>query len=97
MHWINKQRLFDILTIELLAHKYLYYIKGYSVISDTQYDNLEKLWEVEGYRLGFNMPNYKWVDFPDAHYLAQTAIAISPDAGVETYNRCIGLVATKRV
>jgi hypothetical protein len=89
---------FDALTVELLAHKYRYYILSQPVISDSQYDQLEKAWESEGMRLGFDMENYEpWVDFPSGHPFASVGVRAAAVVGLSSWSKCIQLAAHWKV
>jgi NAD-dependent DNA ligase len=65
---------FEKLTIELLKHKYAYYILCSPIISDYEFDMLERDWMNLGRKLGVDMDNYPhWVDFDEEHPLAGKA------------------------
>ena len=67
-----KQIAFNVLTLELLQHKYRYYLQSAPIVSDTEYDRLEKEWTVLGTALGYEMDYYEpWVDFPTEHIYAK--------------------------
>lgn len=62
---------FESLTIKLLQHKYEYYVLFDTVISDHEYDKLEREWEKMGIELGIDMDNYpNWIGFDENHPLA---------------------------
>jgi len=69
---------FNEMTLELLIHKYRYYIQDSPIVSDYTYDTLEHRWTKLGNSLGIDMENYQnWVDFPVAHPLADYAKRIA--------------------
>lgn len=66
---------FRSLTVELLKHKYLYYVQARPIISDYEYDMKERQWMKLGEDLGLDMEIYPyWVDFDKNHPLADEAI-----------------------
>ncbi len=68
---------FNVLTFELLQHKYRYYILSMHTLSDAEYDQLENKWEAFGRTLGYDMVNYApWVDFPWGHPYARLVYEI---------------------
>lgn len=67
-------RKFNEITLELLMHKYRYYVLDNPSVSDYTYDMIERDWTKLGEKLGINMEDYKnWVDFPVDHPLADIA------------------------
>lgn len=61
-------------TIELLAHKYRYYILISETVTDYEYDMLEREWKNLGIRLGYDMDAHPhWIGFDERHPLATLA------------------------
>jgi NAD-dependent DNA ligase len=66
---------FEELTIQLLKHKYNYYILDSPTISDYDYDILERKWDKLGRELEIDMDNYpNWIGFDYKHPLAKRAL-----------------------
>lgn len=69
------QKKFDRLELELLTHKYRYYILNAPTISDYDYDMKERDFFKTGEELGIDMELYPhWVDFDYNHPKAATVI-----------------------
>jgi hypothetical protein len=72
---MTKKKKFEQMTLELLKHKYRYYVLCAPTIGDDQYAFMEKEWHKLGLSLGLDMDNYQhWIDFDRKHPLAQKAI-----------------------
>lgn len=72
---MNRTTKFNNLTKELLTHKYHYYMKDDPIISDYEYDKLEREWISLGKELGINMDDYpNWIGFDENHPLAKEVL-----------------------
>lgn len=72
---MNRSEFFE-LTTQLLVHKFMYYENDNPVLTDYEYDMLEKDWREGGQSLGINMDAYpNWVGFDRNHPLANKALA----------------------
>jgi hypothetical protein len=71
------EELFELSTINVLAHKYLYYEKHNAIIEDYAYDCIESSWYIMGRALGVLGEDVTspCVDFNYKHPLAERAIA----------------------
>lgn len=68
---------FDARTIQLLAHKYRYYVRDAPTVSDAEYDAMEREWEAYGRGMGLDMHRYaNWVGFDRRHPLAEKAVGV---------------------
>lgn len=69
---------FNRLSLELMKHKYRYYVLCRPTISDFSYDRLEREWYLLGTRLGFlsEGDSSPCIDFDTNHQLANEAIEV---------------------
>jgi len=76
------------LMLDLLVHKYLYYEMADTLISDYDYDMMERKWVKMGEDLGINMDEYPFaVDFPHGHPLSAQAVIKAKQLLEEKRNR----------
>lgn len=72
-----QEKMFELLTIELLQHKYRYYKLDNPIISDYEYDMMEIKRNKIGTELGHDMDMYpNWIGFDERHPLATKAMRI---------------------
>ncbi|HBI00628.1 MAG TPA: hypothetical protein DDY18_03285 [Flavobacterium sp.] len=83
---LDLQMEFELLQKELLKHKYLYYVKSAPIISDYDYDMMERKCYKMAKQLGFRADNWEgpeeneklhvhWmVDFDESHPWSQEVI-----------------------